>query len=378
VTDVTGLQTPALIVERERLDANIARMEQRCRDLGVRLRPHVKTAKSAEIGGRTPSAVAHGITVSTVKEAEYFGAHAFTDQLYAVTVVPSRLPRLAALRRRGVQVRLAVDSEAAVTAVAEFGAREGVTFDVLLEVDSGEHRSGLSPDDDELARLAERLDRAAATRFAGVFTHAGHGYHCRTAAELRAVAEQERAAVVAAAERIGARGVECAITSVGSTPTATHAEHLSGVSEVRAGVYVFGDVFQASLGTCRLDDVAASVLTAVIGHQRQLGRLVIDAGALALSKDRSTAALGPERDAGYGLVCDVDLRPLPGARVAAVYQEHGLVEIEGGVDFGAFPLGHLLRVLPNHACITAAAYDRYRVVHDRTVEATWGRVNEWT
>lgn len=375
---LAALATPALVVDRPRLLANIARMEARARELGVRLRPHLKTAKSIEVARAIPSATGYGITVSTVKEVEYFAAHGVPDLLYAVTVTPDRVPRLAHATRGGTVVRLAADDAAVVAEVAAAAAAADARFPVLVEIDSGEHRSGLAPDDDALLDVARAIERAPALQLDGVFTHAGHSYGCRSIDAIRSIAEQERAAVVHAKERLIAAGLPCGITSVGSTPTATHAAHLDGVTELRAGVYVFQDLFQAAIGSCTLDDLAATVLTTVIGQQRRHGRVLVDAGGLALSKDRSTASLGAAGDCGYGLVADVSGRHLiDEVRVVEVFQEHGVLA-GTGLDFDALPVGSRLRILPNHACMTASAYDRYHVVDGDCVVEAWPRIHEWS
>jgi D-serine deaminase-like pyridoxal phosphate-dependent protein len=192
------------------------------------------------------------------------------------------------------------------------------------------------------------------------------------------MAEQERARTVEAAERLRAAGLPCPIVSVGSTPTLHYAPGLEGVTEARAGVYAFGDLVQAELGTCAIDDIAIGVLASVIGHNRQHGRVLIDAGFLALSRDRGTADLPV--DWGYGALCD----PVSGAliekvTVSSTNQEHGIVTArEGEIDFGRFPVGSRVKVLPNHACATAAAYDLYYVTEggERIVDR-WERVNGW-
>ena len=183
---------------------------------------------------------------------------------------------------------------------------------------------------------------------------------------------------MAGAERLRAAGLPCPVVSVGSTPTAVHAKNLDGVTEMRPGVYVFNDVFQADIHSCALEDIAVTVLATVTGHHRARGEIVIDAGGLALSKDRSTQN-GP-RDVGYGLVVDAaGGASLPELHVARVSQEHGVVTAPGGdLPFDALPPGTRVRVLPNHACFTAAAYEGYHVVAGgHEVEAEWPRVNGW-
>ena len=171
------------------------------------------------------------------------------------------------------------------------------------------------------------------------------------------IAEAERAGVVQAAERLRAAGHAAPIVSMGSSPTALHAASLAGVTEVRAGVYMFGDLFQAEIGTHGLEDIAVTVLTSVIG--RRPGRLLVDAGGLALSKDRSTEAA--PKDYGFGLVLDLHGRPAFGDTIVRrAYQEHGLIEPDAAHPID-LPVGGKLRIAPNHTCMTAAAHDRYHV-----------------
>ena len=212
-------------------------------------------------------------------------------------------------------------------------------------------------------------------------THAGHSYGCRSIAEIQDVAEAERAAAVTAAERIRALGIDCQTVSVGSTPTALHARNLEGVTEVRPGVYMFGDMFQAQIGSCKESDLAVSVVTEIISHRAPLGRLLIDAGALALSKDRSTECA--PNDIGFGLVAGLDGRPLePQLHVDKVYQEHGQITLNNGAAASVLPVGSRLRIYPNHICMTGAMYGEYHVVDSengdgREIVAVWPRINGW-
>lgn len=159
----------------------------------------------------------------------------------------------------------------------------------------------------------------------------------------------------------------------------TDAGHLEGVTELRCGVYMFGDVFQSEIRSCRPGDIAVSVLASVIGHREDLGCALIDAGALALSKDRSTAAEGLPEDVGFGLVMDARGQERIGdVHVRRVFQEHGLLGSHGPFPFDRLPVGSRVRVLPNHACLTAAMYDRYHVVDGGDeVVAEWPRINGW-
>jgi D-serine deaminase-like pyridoxal phosphate-dependent protein len=153
---------------------------------------------------------------------------------------------------------------------------------------------------------------------------------------------------------------------------------LRGVTELRCGVYMFGDLFQAAIGSCTEADIAISVLAAVIGHRRERNQLLIDAGALALSKDINTRSLPPAQHTGFGAVASLDGVRLPGLTVAGVSQEHGQITGPAPIDLENFPVGTRLRILPNHSCLTAAAYDRYHVLDGGPeVVATWTRTNGW-
>jgi len=367
---IADLETPALVLDRPRLLRNLARMRGRLAALGVPLRPHVKTAKSIDAVRLAVEAEPGGITVSTLREAEHFFAQGFTDILYAVGIAPGKLAHVADLRRRGAGVTIILDSVEMADAVAARAAALGTIFPVLIEVDTDGGRAGVTPGDPRLVEIGRRLHAAPGTELRGVMTHAGRSYECRSPEALRAMAEQERGGAVAAAEALRAAGLPAPVVSVGSTPTALFAERLDGVTEVRAGVYMFMDLVMVGLGVCGEEDVALSVLATVIGHRRDTATILIDAGGLALSKDAGQGG-------GYGRLADAATGAPLGLRVASVNQEHGLVPAREE-DFARLPLGSLVRVLPNHACMTAAAHERYHVVEGGSeIVAVWDRCNFW-
>lgn len=259
--DIALLDTPAALLDETRMQRAIERMQSRMTALGVALRPHVKTAKCVEVARRQLLAGARGITVSTLREAEEFFAAGFDDILYAVGLAPQRLPHVLALRQRGCNLKVVVDSLAAANAVPSAAPGPHGVVPVLVEVDTDGHRAGVAPGSDDLLAIGRVLHDAGA--LAGVMTHCGASYECRGAAELEAMAEQERSRCVLAAERLRAAGLPCRTVSVGSTPTALFARRLDGVTEVRAGVYVFYDLVMAGLGVCAPEDIALSVLGTV-------------------------------------------------------------------------------------------------------------------
>jgi D-serine deaminase-like pyridoxal phosphate-dependent protein len=374
--DIFALPTPALILDRRRLQANADRMRARVAELGVTLRPHVKTSKSIDVLRILAGGQAVPITVSTLAEAHYFFERGVRDILYAVGIAPVKLPQVAELIRQGCTLRIILDSVEAADAVRDFASSEGLTLDVLIEVDTDGKRAGVDPNDELLVEIARRF--APGARLAGVMTHAGGSYSARSLGEFEAIAERERAGAVMAATRLRSAGFPLKTVSVGSTPTVHYARTLDGVTEARVGVYAFGDLVQSELGTCAIDDIALSVLASVIGHNRAHGRVLVDAGFLALSRDRSTADFSV--DWGYGAVCDAATGELiEGVRVESANQEHGIITaISGELDWSRFPIGSRVRILPNHACATAAAYDRYFVTdRDTRIADVWDRINGW-
>jgi len=360
------LPTPCLVLDRGILMRNIERMAHALGRNAVALRPHMKTAKSIDVARLVLQGQPGGITVSTLAEAEYFAAHGITDILYAVSITPQKLDQVARLNASGANIIVITDDPDTATAIASHPQPPRA----LIEIDTGEARGGIGPEDDSLLEIAGRLG----PRLAGVMTHAGHSYGARRVGEIIQIAELERSGVVHAAERLRSAGHAAPIVSMGSSPTAMHAEMLSGVTEARAGVYMFGDLFQAELETHGMDDIAMTVLTSVIG--RRPGWLLVDAGGLALSKDRSTE--GQIKDYGFGLALDLEGRRTYGdAIVRRAYQEHGLIELDPG-RMVEFKVGDRLRIAPNHTCMTAAAHDRYHVVDGGDdVLAIWPRVNGW-
>ena len=301
----------------------------------------MKTAKSIEVARCALAGNFGGVTVSTLKEAEYFAEHGIRDITYAVSIMPDKLPRIARLIHAGVQLSVMTDNVSIAQEISRRAVELGIVLDVLIELDSGEKRAGLMPESAEVAELGRVIDDLPGTRLMGVLTHAGQSYQGRDVAAMEAFAEYERWCAVTAAQSLRAAGLPCPVVSIGSTPTATHGKNYDGITEVRCGVYMFGDVFQSEILSCRREDIAVSVLATVIGHRPHLNCALIDAGALALSKDRSTGAPGLPEDVGFGLVMDATAtRRIGDVRVGHVYQEHGML-----VSDGPFPFDEIARRL---------------------------------
>lgn len=371
------LSTPSAMIDVLRMQANLENMQQRMNGLGVSFRPHVKTSKCFEVVKRQLTAGAKGITVSTLKEARQFFAQGISDILYGVGITATKLPVAANLIAEGCNLKIITDSVDSAKEIAAFADANGTHFEVLVEIDSDGHRSGVAPNAPELPVIASILEKTG-SKVVGVLTHAGSSYNLHERSALERLAEQEKKGCVQAAEHLRTAGFACPMVSVGSTPTALSAIALDEVTEVRAGVYIFFDLVMLSVGVCSMSDIALSVLTTVIGHQKEKGWAITDAGWMAMSRDRGTA--GRQVDYGYGQVCDIHCNPIQGYTVSSANQEHGIISRTGTVDTEIakrFPTGTRLRILPNHACATGAQFPEYHAVNDNGEIEVWPRFYGW-
>jgi D-serine deaminase-like pyridoxal phosphate-dependent protein len=347
------IDTPALLVDLDRVDAAIGRMATVMRDRGVALRPHAKTHKSVEIGRRQISAGAAGLTVGTIGEAEVFADGGLDDLFIAYPLVPLG-PKAARLRSLAARTRLrfGVDSVVGVRAAADaLGADRG-RVRLLIEIDSGGRRSGVAPSGaGSVARAATELGMAVI----GVFTHGGHGY---AGPEARAgAADDEVQALTEAAAALRSAGVEPSVVSAGSTPTALGSAR-GAVTEERPGTYVYGDRQQVRLGSIEPDAVAAVVAARVVSVNPDAGRFVIDAGAKILCKD--TTAYAP----GYGEIPEVGH-----AVIDRTADYHGIVELGSGRPLP--DIGRVVLVVPNHICPVVNTVDTFLAVQGGRIVGRW-------
>ncbi|WP_171110449.1 DSD1 family PLP-dependent enzyme [Streptomyces sp. Z423-1] len=372
--------TPFAVVDVHKTRRNIERLAARADRLEVALRPHVKTAKSLDVAALMHHGTPCPITVSTLAEAEAFADGGYTDITYAVGIAPHKLPRVLKLRRRGVTLRILLDSAEQAESVAEASRQAGLPIPTQIEIDCDGHRGGLKPDTPELVEIGRILHDAGCLD--GVLAHAGESYFTDTSEEQLLAAKNERDTAVTAAERLRAAGLPVTTVSVGSTPTAHAAEDLTGVTELRAGNYVFFDLVMAGIGVCRIEDLALSVVVTVIGHRPEYGWIVTDGGWMAMSRDRGTAVQA--QDQGYGLVTELDGTLIPGLVMTAASQEHGTLTARDGAHLPDLPVGTRLRILPNHACATAAQHQGYHVIDSTrptdpapAIQDFWQRVTGW-
>lgn len=340
--------TPYLVVDADGLEDNLTAMADSARRTGVALRPHAKTHKSLDIARRQQRHGAAGLTVATVSEAEVFAAGGCTDLFlaYPLWTTPVQGRRLRRLLDRAL-LRIGIDSvEGARALASEVGGGTGLT--VLVEIDSGHHRSGVPPDaagDLALAAGAAGLD------VLGLFTFPGHSY---APGERAAVARQEAQALTTAVASLAAHGLTPRVVSGGSTPSVEYVEG-QPLTEIRPGVYAFGDAQQWELGTIGPESIALTCHATVVSTVG--GRVILDSGSKALGADR------PAWTTGSGRLLDH-----PDARVGLVSEHHAVVSW----DASPLPaLGERLRVVPNHVCTAVNLTDELHVARDGVLVDRW-------
>jgi D-serine deaminase-like pyridoxal phosphate-dependent protein len=348
---VEDLPTPAVLVDLDVLEKNIARQAERARAAGVRLRPHAKTHKCPEIARLQLAAGASGISLAKTSEAEVFAAAGFGDIFIAYPVVGLRkAERLLALSEN---LRLAVGCDSPEGALELSNAFRAARrrLDVLLKIDVGYHRVGVLPE--SAADIARKIAELPGLSLRGVFTHAGHVYAAETSGAVAEIGRQEGETLVSTASTLRGAGLPIEEVSVGSTPSARHAMRVPGVTECRPGNYVFHDGSQVALGTCALEDCAMTILATVVSVPAR-DRAVVDAGSKTLSQD----SLRPRPD-GHGLILG------SGSRLQSLSEEHGVARVEEG---DSFRVGQRVRILPNHACVVSNLHDRLYGVRAGRVE----------
>ncbi|MAI37577.1 alanine racemase [Alteromonas sp.] len=389
-TNIEDLPTPCCLIDKAKMQRNIARLSAHIGNLQCTLRPHVKTHKSIEVTQAIIDAGnVKGITVSTLKEADYFFKHGMDDILYAVGITPNKIAHVAQLIQQGCDLTVVIDNEDMLSLIFEKMAQHNCVFKVIIELDTDGHRSGVNPHTDTLISIAKHISNSAHAKFEGVMTHAGESYACFTEKAKQDMAAQERDLTLHAVKRLFEEGIHCNTVSIGSTPTAFAVDQLDGITEVRAGVYVFFDLVMAGLGVCDVDDIAMSVLGTVIGHQKDKGWIITDAGWMAMSRDRGTA--DHVQDYGYGLVAPSSSHNTRYI-MSGANQEHGIITAASNTSpegqsepqskstdgiFTHFPPAKAVEILPNHACATAAQYDHYYVVENGVAVDKWHSVAGW-
>ena len=363
-TSSSELSTPAILVDRRRLQRNIDAMAARVQAAGAELWPHVKTHKSSHIADLQLEAGAIGLTAATVVEAEMLAERGIRNILLAYPPVGGwRLDRITELAGR-CSLTVACDRTETVLELDDACRDAGVAVDYLWEVDCGLHRCGTEPGRATVELICEVAPRTRHATFSGLMTFPGHAYGAVSSAELVAIAWQELDAIRMTADLLASRGIDTPVLSIGSTPTLHHLPGGVRGMVVRPGNYVFYDATQVALGVVEQESCALSVLSTVISRVSS-DRLVLDCGSKALSTDRMT-----ERSSGYGIVSGhLNLT------VTKLFEEHAIVQ----GDAGHIGVGDRVRVIPNHACAVTNLHQHLHIVDgDRIIDRWPVDAHGWT
>ncbi len=365
------LPTPALLLDLEILEQNLAFMQKRADTLGVALRPHIKTHKCVEIGKRQLALGAKGITVSTWYEAEQFYQAGFRDITWALPLPPIFASKAASFPQSAT-LRVVIDSKEAKGHLDKVCRTAGVKVHVWLKVDCGYHRAGVDPKSQYAEDLVKSLADSSVLVFDGILSHSGHSYYARRREEILPFANDERDVMLGFAESMRGQGVRIPAISIGSTPAMSVVENLEGITEIRPGNYAFYDYTQVMIGSCSVADCALTVLASVVSHQPGASHFITDAGALALSKDEGPSHV--KNDMGMGVIFErYDRKRLSAhLELTTLSQEHGKVVAEDPRHLeGSYGVGDRVRILEHHSCLTAANFDRYYVVKGEEVVEEW-------
>ena len=366
--DLAQLKTPSLILDLYKVKRNATRMTERVKKFGADLRPHIKTHKCLEVARIQTHGHSGAVTVSTLAEARAFADGGFTKITYAIPIEPGKFSEAIELSKNCEQLSLITDDLETSLMLNAAARNSGVKLNVFLKVDCGYHRCGVEPTNPVALDIVRKISSSSNLSFGGILTHAGHSYNCRSKEEVLNLARHERDLMTEFAAELRRLVDDVPIVSIGSTPTITSVDHLDGVDEVRPGNYIFFDAFQATLGSCSFEDCALTVLASVTHRDTTRRKIIVDAGAIALSKDRGAVDLDAE--CGYGRILDLEGRDL-GLTIDSVSQEHGVFHVDEATDLEQFKIGSRVRVLANHSCLTAAQHPYYSVLEGGKLIDQW-------
>jgi D-serine deaminase-like pyridoxal phosphate-dependent protein len=355
----TELDTPVVLVDLDRMEANIRDMADFARSAGVKLRPHVKTHKIPEIARHQLRAGATGVTVAKIGEAEVMADAGIEDIFIAYEIIgPVKTARLLKLARKA-KLRVAVDSIEGASALSEAAQSESLRLAVMIEVNGGLHRCGVLPGKPTL-QLAREVVRMPGLNFKGIFTHVGYASPHPNEAERARAGRLEGETMAELAASIRSEGIEVEEVSVGSTPTAKIAGLVEGITEIRPGTYVFYCLNNVRQGVVRVEDCALTVQSMVISRPAP-DRAIIDAGSKMLSSDKRAFA---SPDDGYGAV-----KGYPDVKIVRLNEEHGFLQLAG--ESRELKIGDQVELVPNHVCPVVNLQDQLVGVRNGQVEVVW-------
>jgi D-serine deaminase-like pyridoxal phosphate-dependent protein len=362
---LNDLATPAVVIVRGRAVTNIDRMQDAANKRGIRMRPHAKTHKSPVVARWQIDRGAIGICCAKLGEAEVFADAGFTDIRLPYPINPVNADRVVALLEK-TALSFIVDHPAVARAWSAAMNRAGRSVDVLVKVDVGFHRCGIAPDVATAVPFITEVAKLPGLSLRGLLAHAGHAYHASSADALRAIAEDEARTLMALADAARSAGVDIDELSAGATPSARYSLEQDGLTEYRAGNYVYFDRTQVGLGAATVDDCALTVVATVVSKPAA-DRVILDSGSKTLTAD---GARGFSPMPGHGSVFrGVSLAP--GATpdddliVERLSEEHATVRVASGGT--ALEPGDRVRIIPNHSCVVSNLVDRAWLVDGERV-----------
>lgn len=363
--------TPAILIDFSKLVNNIKFMSEKAEDFGVNLRPHIKTHKCVEIARLQREHGTKGITTATLGEAAYFIQAGFDDVTLAVPISTDMIEHAIQLSQKA-SLKILVDHPHAVEQLASKTRGKDVILDVLLKVDCGYHRCGVDSESGTAVRIVRKVIESPNLAFEGILTHAGHSYSTANIDELVKIAKREQSVMVRFARTLSKENTEMKprTVSIGSTPTMMVTDEMQdGITEIRPGNYVFFDYTQVMLGSCNVEDCALTVLSSVISSYQD--RVIINAGSTALSYDPGPRHIDP--NCGYGRIFDRYEASILASDtlIVSLSQEHGKVETGQRSPLSSARIGHRIRIIPNHSCLTANLFECYSVMRESEVVARW-------
>jgi D-serine deaminase-like pyridoxal phosphate-dependent protein len=353
---VSDLDTPALLVDLDVMEANLARLGSYCRAHNLKLRPHTKTHKIPEIAKKQLAGGATGITVAKVSEAEVMVESGIRDIMIAYPIATTaKAKRLAALAERAY-LSVSLDSAEAARVLSQQARERGITFNLLVEIDVGFHRCGVGDAHDAVA-LARTIVDLANVKFGGIMFYPGHllakpGQQTALLGPVNDLLDKTLAAFEHS-------GLPVQAVSGGSTPTAYRSHEFHGVTEIRPGMYLFNDRNMMGAEVAGLTDCAVSVVVTVVSTAVS-GRAIVDGGSKTFSSDRFLSGDG----AGCGLV-----REDPDAVFESMSEEHGHLNISKSRK--QYRVGDRFRIVPNHVCTTINMHHEVYGVRGEMVESVW-------
>ncbi|TRY85993.1 hypothetical protein DNTS_032779, partial [Danionella cerebrum] len=369
VESIQDLCTPAMVVDLDQVKRNAEAMRMRFSELGVQLRPHMKTHKTLQCADIMTAGSRCCIVVSTLAEASFYADNGYDDILYAYPLGFDKMERCAELSERLDQFHVLLDNRVTLGELKSRPLKNNKSWSIWIKLDCNNGRAGVSHIDPAALELALEIWQTAGLMLTGVYAHCGNTYSCQGEQQIHSIAQQTTSSTLSFMEKLKSAGIHGVKSSIGSTPSCSHpVPDMAQLSEVHPGNYIFYDVQQSIIGSCRVEDVAIRVLTRVIGHYPHRNQLLVDCGWAALSHDG-----GGRLPTGYAII-----EGHPELRLLSMTQEHGRVEpVSGKLDFKQFPLGSLLYLMPYHACATALMHPVYFVHSKGKILDTWKPTRGW-